>query len=411
MTSGGWAPEGVDPHDWAIYMGWLHGEVGRHCNGGGLYEVGWDDGECLDPDDVADAVTGYRGMGLESPEEYVYQRVNDRSDLLFQAEDDLVEAIDADASVLPDGALEAYVARRRTGGFWDDMSESGYGGVDVMEGELIANTELCVNLMLATSAERNHDHASIVGSFGNAELAARPGGRVGPDAAEDSPYLDNALAWLANQQGHSVKELMDAVACDGGGRTPFLRSAAEEVRNNPSEAMSELTVLVRARGYGALDLLDRCERGAGCLVLPVDMHPTVGIFNEWAGGGSLMGIELDRDMVVPLALVSGWQIEGQSAGGWTVAEVYGVGDARSWWKDGWGVSEDVPAPAMESVRGAERGEDEAAGLTGTTGTPGASEVVASAEGARRRQAEAADGAPPRDGGAGRRGGARQGRNP
>ncbi|WP_419071204.1 hypothetical protein, partial [Slackia isoflavoniconvertens] len=167
-----------------------------------------------------------------------------------------------------------------------------------------------------------------------------------------------------NQQGHSVEEVF------GNPDNAFIHSIREEIDENSSEAMSELCALVRMDAREMLDLIGKRSEAKGSLVLPRDCA-TMGIFNQWSGCGGMLDIRLEKDAVLPLSMVRGFQVEGQpDPDGYTVNDTYGlVGSA--WmpvhYREGTetGVKEDYSL-ALDKVRGADaieaHGSDEPVSL-------------------------------------------------
>lgn len=199
---------------------------------------------------------------------------------------------------------------------------------------------------------------SIVNAFGNDYREPR----LEDVDAED---LDNALSYLVNQQGHSIAEVY------GNADNAFIRSVREEIDENSSEAMSELCALVRMDGQQMLDFIEKRNEAKDSLVLPKD-YATMGIFNQWSGCGGMLDIQLEKDAVLPLSMVRGFQVEGKRAyrDGYTVNDTYGlVGSA--WmpvhYREGTetGVKEDYNF-ALDKARGADaieaHGSDEPVSL-------------------------------------------------
>lgn len=192
---------------------------------------------------------------------------------------------------------------------WGDLESTGYEGIDANVEDLLSNSSFNVNVFFATEAERNFDMGSIVNAFGNDYREPR----LEDVDAED---LDNALSYLVNQQGHSIAEVY------GNGDNAFIRSVREEIDENSSEAMSELRALVRMDGQQMLDFIEKRNEAKDSLVLPKD-YATMGIFNQWSGCGGMLDIRLEKDAVLPLSMVRGFQVEGQpDPDGYTVNDTY-----------------------------------------------------------------------------------------
>ena len=179
-----------------------------------------------------------------------------------------------------------------------------------------------VNILLGTQRERDSDFTSIHVMGDNLN---------GPFSLNSSE-LDNGLTWLVKQQGHTVPELRGALASydkwgfDAAEIThgTFLASVAEELRRFPN-VMGSVTVLTSLSMSQLGQVLDRSD------VLTVPKETTVGIFAPWAGGGSGLDIQLERDLDIPSDVRFDIQIEGARNAQRTVQDVYGLVDDA--WKD------------------------------------------------------------------------------
>lgn len=298
--------------DREAYIAWLRDEVGWHCNSRGCYEAFWDYDDSVTPDQMAEACANYEEAGFASPLNYLDESIMEEPGFIEALENELISAITRDAATAPEGVGEQWV---ESGDIWGDLESAGYEGIDANVEDLLSCSSFNVNVFFATEAERNFDMGSIVNAFGNDYREPR----LEDVDAED---LDNALSYLVNQQGHSIAEVY------GNGDNAFIRSVREEIDENSSEAMSELCALVRMDGQQMLDFIEKQHEAKDSLVLPKD-YATVGIFNQWAGCGGMLDIQLEKDAVLPLSMVREFQIEGVRGdtnlwGGYTVDEVYGL---------------------------------------------------------------------------------------
>lgn len=298
--------------DREAYIAWLRDEVGWHCNSCGCYEAFWDYDDSVTPDQMAEACANYEEAGFASPLNYLDESIMEKPGFIGALENELISAITRDAATAPEGVGEQWV---ESGDIWGDLESAGYEGIDANVEDLLSNSSFNVNVFFATEAEENFDMGSIVHAFGNDYREPR----LEDVDAED---LDNALSYLVNQQGHSIAEVY------GNGDNAFIRSVREEIDENSSEAMSELCALVRMDGQQMLDFIEKQHEATDSLVLPKD-YATMGIFNQWAGCGGMLDIQLEKDAVLPLSMVREFQIEGVRGdtnlwGGYTVDEVYGL---------------------------------------------------------------------------------------
>lgn len=344
--------------DREAYIAWLRDEVGWHCNSRGCYEAFWDYDDSVTPDQMAEACANYEEAGFASPLNYLDESIMEKPGFIEALENELISAITRDAATAPEGVGEQWV---ESGDTWGDLESAGYEGIDANVEDLLSNSSFNVNVFFATEAEENFDMGSIVNAFGNDYREPR----LEDVDAED---LDNALSYLVNQQGHSIAEVY------GNADNAFIRSVREEINENSSEARSELCALVRMDGQQMLDFIEKRNEAKDSLVLPKD-YATVGIFNQWAGCGGMLDIQLEKDAVLPLSMVREFQIEGVRGdtnlwGDYTVDEVYGlVGSA--WMPVHYGegtetgVKEDYSL-ALDKARGADaieaHGSDEPVSL-------------------------------------------------
>lgn len=336
------------------YITWLRDEIEKHCNSEGRYEAYWDYNDSITPDQLFNAMEHFERDGYASP--LAYLEVSLVEDYYFTTpmEEALLTAISQDAKSAPDGLGKHW---DESDDIWGDLEAAGYQGIDANLDDLLSRSSFNVNVFFATEAERNFDMGSIVHAFGNDYRDPR----LEDVDAED---LDNALSYLVNQQGHSIAEVY------GNGDNAFIRSVREEIDENSSEAMSELCALVRMDGQQMLDFIEKRNEAKDSLVLPKD-YATMGIFNQWSGCGGMLDIRLEKDAVLPLSMVRGFQVEGQpDPDGYTVNDTYGlVGSA--WmpvhYREGTetGVKEDYSL-ALDKVRGADaieaHGSDEPVSL-------------------------------------------------
>lgn len=205
---------------------------------------------------------------------------------------------------------------------WGFLDEHGFAGVDIDLADFIP--EMKLNILLATKEEKNQDCASIRGML-----------RDVSDSFHQM-YCDNALAYLVKQQGYDLEEILGIYKADKKSSNPFINSVVEEL-NSQTYDMGLLTVLTKASGKDALDLLNAIACNYGSITFP--RNAMLGIFNEWNGSGSCLEIELDKDFIVPCNMVFETQFEGCGRNGvsYTVNDTYGL--IGSCWKDGVSVSD------------------------------------------------------------------------
>lgn len=151
---------------------------------------------------------------------------------------------------------------------------------------------------------------------------------------------DSSILWLARQQKKTgllrkaIKEICNGNEYNGDDK--FIKSCIEELENLPSH-MATLTFLVNMNLFDYFDLREAMEsekklndsyiledrKGKGTITISKDTM--CGLFDVWSGGGSVLEIELDKDVVLPIKCIWRAEIEtGKSEYGYSVDSVYGL---------------------------------------------------------------------------------------
>ena len=161
------------------------------------------------------------------------------------------------------------------------------------------------------------------------------------DAPAEELDEKSSLLWLARQQGYTKEQLVGALN-EGDKAHPhgFLESAQVELANLLS-SMSCVVFLLKM-SLRQLILLNRCiklqdrngrnydaTKNPDCGHIALDKKTMCGLFNPWCGGGSVLEIELERDVEIPIRFIRSALPDGSD--GYGVDDVYGlIGSA---WKD------------------------------------------------------------------------------
>lgn len=147
---------------------------------------------------------------------------------------------------------------------------------------------------------------------------------------------NSAILWLARQQGYRKSQLTKALRDREYGPSEFLKSMLQEVENT-STHMNALTFLVKMTLKEWFKLHDAIKqeeqhhpkrsKSRGYLLL--DKSTTCGLYDPWGGAGSVLEIQLERDVRLPIRLIdSAWP---DGARGYSVTEIYGL--CSSAWTD------------------------------------------------------------------------------
>lgn len=146
---------------------------------------------------------------------------------------------------------------------------------------------------------------------------------------------DSSILWLARQQ-KKAGLLREAIKGKYDGDNKFIKSCIQELEELPSH-MATLTFLVNMKLFDYFELREAMSaekelnksyilaerKGKGTITISKDTM--CGLFDVWYGGGSILEIELDKDVVLPIKCIWKAEIEtGKSEYGYSVDSVYGL---------------------------------------------------------------------------------------
>ena len=218
------------------------------------------------------------------------------------------------------------------GPYHDGLDDAEYGLGAVIE-ELVCWTypeehflkrEFFVNIMLDTGD----------GSYDYTLNSAYPCWYGQYDARLDEK---SSLLWLARQQGYTKTQLWRALRKgDVADPKGFLDTCRQELANLPSH-MATLTFLVRMTLRDLIEL-NRCiklqdrnghfydaTKNPYCGYIVLGKETMTGLFDPWAGGGSVLEIELEKDVRIPIRFIRSAMPDGcDDCGRYGVGDVYGM---------------------------------------------------------------------------------------
>ena len=163
-----------------------------------------------------------------------------------------------------------------------------------------------------------------------------------------------SLVWLAKQQGYTKGQLRKALDC-GDMRDPkgFLQSVQVEVANMCS-SIQTLTFLVKMtveqciRINELVKLQERNGRFYDARMIPycgyiiLGKETMCGLYDSWGGGGSVLEIQLEKDVKLPIKYI--WSAMPDGAGpGYSINSVYGL--CMSCWEES---LKDIHSPKNEN---------------------------------------------------------------
>ena len=153
----------------------------------------------------------------------------------------------------------------------------------------------------------------------------------------------SSLVWLMKQQGYSIEQIIDFIENNNNHGSKFLESVRQECMNT-STCINALTFLVKVSLREALELnelvnsirftekgyeknREEQEARQGCIV--INKETSCGLYDAWSGAGSVLEIEPEKDIEIPLKFVDSILPDG--CRGYSVRNIYGV--CGSLWSD------------------------------------------------------------------------------
>ena len=113
----------------------------------------------------------------------------------------------------------------------------------------------------------------------------------------DEAHAEASIFWLAGQQGYCMERVTAALKGEETEST-FLRSLVREVENEAG-SINVLTFLCTMTLGQWIEVREAGKKGA----LRIEKDAVCGLFDPWSGAGSVLDLELEHDVVLPIELV------------------------------------------------------------------------------------------------------------
>lgn len=182
------------------------------------------------------------------------------------------------------------------------------------------NIEYRVNMMLDTG-DANYDFAcnNALNYFSN---------------WEHELHEPSSMLWLAKQQGKEqllaseMKRIYDGTT-DGEyverekASDRFVESMLQELENN-SCSCSGLVFLCQMKLFDLMDFKAKIKDKTNNTTFTIPKKTMCGLFDPFVGGGSVLEIELDKDVIVPYNMVYDAWIDTTKPHGFDIDETYGL---------------------------------------------------------------------------------------
>lgn len=137
------------------------------------------------------------------------------------------------------------------------------------------------------------------------------------DDLDENPTLDDesSMLWLIEQQGYNLEDIKAATSGD-----KFLTSVENEILN-VSSGMNAVTFFVKMTVNKYLELQEKLKSKEDCNII-IPKNAKCGLVDYWLGAGSLLEIDLEKDVIIPKKNI--WKIDiDDNIGRYGVAEIYG----------------------------------------------------------------------------------------
>lgn len=132
---------------------------------------------------------------------------------------------------------------------------------------------------------------------------------------------NSSLVWLMKQQGYTIEQIEKFINDEDFQGSKLLESIYSECLNT-SSCMNALVFCFKTSLGNAIDLKDK--EG-----MTIPQHINGGLVDFWNGGGSLLEIKLEKDLIIPKEYIDSITVDGGR--GYSIGEIYGM--CGSFWKE------------------------------------------------------------------------------
>ena len=135
----------------------------------------------------------------------------------------------------------------------------------------------------------------------------------------DKVYDESSMLWLALQQGYTREEYENVILEEEFTISDFLESAYYEVTNSTTD-IGKLTFFVKMT-LGELIELREVINQKKDFTITLDKNTYGGLVDIWNGAGSVLGLKLEKDIVIPSDILT---IEVDGENGYSIENIYGL---------------------------------------------------------------------------------------
>lgn len=142
-----------------------------------------------------------------------------------------------------------------------------------------------------------------------------------PDIEELVIPKESSILWLVKQQGYTEQDLLDVINSRYDKKNKFLDSLNAELLNSCT-SINALTFSIKMQLKQVIDLLNDPTD------IVLDANTSCGLVDFWHGSGSLLGIELEKEVIIPKKYA---RVTVDGSVGYSIQEIYGM--CPSFWTD------------------------------------------------------------------------------
>ena len=132
-------------------------------------------------------------------------------------------------------------------------------------------------------------------------------------------HEESSMLWLALQQGYTREEYENVILEEEFTISDFLESAYYEVTNSTTD-IGKLTFFVKMT-LGELIELREVINQKKDFTITLDKNTYGGLVDIWNGAGSVLGLNLEKDIVIPSDILT---IEVDGENGYSIENIYGL---------------------------------------------------------------------------------------
>lgn len=112
-------------------------------------------------------------------------------------------------------------------------------------------------------------------------------------------HNESSLLWLAKEQGYNKTQFKHSLKYPNATASKLLKSIREEILNTTTE-MNAVVFLVKISLEDLFKLNQLNKNQWSKRKIRINKDTVCGLYDKWYGGGSLLGIQLEKDLEIPV---------------------------------------------------------------------------------------------------------------